>query len=572
VKRYKGLIKPILGSAMAVTPFFVDLAPPYGLLKGAILDGAALFLLISEFLIFKRVIRELRRRPGRWPFAQLTMSAMSLGLLLLWFSRWIYAFNPETGFKNPGRYLTFLQASSLLLIALLFMRARTARLWRTWAEATPARSAISLFFVAAMIGTYLLIMPWSLNPDASVKFIDALFISISALTVTGLSPLSIEHTFSTFGKSILLILIQLGGLGIITLSVGLAAITRRRMSLSGLQMGQEIYGIPNLGATIPFISKAALLTLSIEVIGALLLLTTLPQDRGGFFNALFHSVSAFCNAGFSTYNDNLIFQNGGGGAIAIIGALIMLGSIGFPVLFEIGGRLVPQGRRQRQRLHFSGYVRLTLLVALVVYALGFIAIFTLETIYEGTQLPLLTRLSHAAFYTISSRTAGFNIHDLATMSLGGQLFIALLMIIGGSPVSTAGGIKTTTTGVLVIATTSILAGHKWIQFRYREIPSLILQKAVAVITIYFTILFLALLVLFASEQSSPWPLAFEAISALSTTGLSIGATANLTPIGKMTIMALMVTGRVGLLTMIYAGVGKQGSQRFRYPKEQLYVG
>jgi trk system potassium uptake protein TrkH len=186
--------------------------------------------------------------------------------------------------------------------------------------------------------------------------------------------------------------------------------------------------------------------------------------------------------------------------------------------------------------------------------------------------PLGTEIQDALFYSVSARTAGFSLSSLSTMSIGAQLVIVLLMAIGGGPVSTAGGMKTTTVGVLLCTVISSLRGYKWVQFRRREIPSYIVQKAVTVLGLFVAAVLLAFMVLLGVERSAPWPLFFECVSALATVGLSLDLTPQLTTPGKIVIVTLMIVGRIGLATIVYAGVGKIGEQKFRMAQGRFDVG
>lgn len=478
----------------------------------------------------------------------------------------------DPGNPTSDRYRTLLHAGLLVSLVSISMSMRRVTSWWSLVDLTPGRMIVLLYAVASSFGTFFLILPWSLNPGASIELIDAFFVAVSAIAVTGLTPVNVAETFSMAGQSVLLVMIQVGGLGIIAISAALAVITRNRLSLSHSMMGREMYDLPNVGRMGRFITRVSLFTVLIEALGALWIYTSLPKDlEGRAFHAIFQSVSAFCNAGFSSFPNNLEIP----GLVqmkSVICLLVLLGGIGFPVIFE----LISVARPSRSYRKLSSNTVLTLLMAVGLLLIGATGIFFIELFAHPEKLlrfdDASAKIGHAIFYSVSSRTAGFNLSDVSTLSIGTQFFLGVLMIIGGAPLSTAGGIKTTTAGVIIVAAVSLLRGHKWIQFRNSEISHLVLQKAITIILLYFSALFVAVLALLALEPMDPWQITFEVISALSTVGLSLGITDQLGGMSKLIVIALMLTGRLGLVTMVYVGVGRVAEQRFHYAQEQYYVG
>jgi trk system potassium uptake protein len=415
----------------------------------------------------------------------------------------------------------------------------------------------------------LLILPMSLRPGVSLNVIDALFTSVSAIAVTGLTTVPISGTFSLFGQSVILVLIQLGGIGIVAVSIGLVSLTGSKLSISQSLMGRLMYDLPQLGGVRVFIRNVVTVVFAAELIGCFWIYFSLPADTPyRMFQSVFHAVSAFCNAGFSTFPDSL--NVAGLGFLKIgIALLIIVGGMGFPVIFEVLPRLSVYRSVYRP---LSANTVLTLSAACILLLVGAAGIFLSESFMSLSPLAWGVRLEQSLFYSVSSRTAGFNMLAPAELTFGTQFFILCLMFIGGASVSTAGGIKTSTATVVALSTLSLLRGHQWIQLRKREISMLVLQKAVAIIVLYLLIMVSAILVLLAIERENPWTITFEVVSALSTVGLSLGVTPQLSLPGKLVIIALMFTGRLGIITMVYVGIGQIRQQRFRYAKEDLYVG
>lgn len=571
----------VWGISFAVAGFLLDQAFVNLPAKALLEDFLALGLICLVTIVAIRTLvlwreqkakKELERtlliRASLPSFPHVGIAVASLLFLGLWFSRWRFGWDFALHPEETLRYRTFLQSGHLLALTTFVMASQRVRSWWEVMDLTPGRMVLITYAIASLIGTFLLILPFSLRPDASLALIDAFFISVSAITVTGLSPVNIFEVFSLFGQGVLLFFIQLGGLGLVVLSVGLAVVSRRRLSLAESMMGRELYDVPDVGRMKTFLGRVVFYTVVLELAGALLIWPMLPGEmENRFFQALFHSVSAFCNAGFSIFPETLEIP-GLTLMKSILSVLIILGGIGFPVMFEVMDRA--RGRIIRKR--YSPNTLLCLTSAGILLLGGAAAILSTEIAAGLHEEGILARLGHSLFYSISARTAGFNITPMDHLTQGSQLIILILMIIGGSPLSTAGGIKTTTASIFLISTSSLLRGLKWIQYRSSEIPYFLLQKCVSVVVLYLMASITAIVLLLALEDLDPWTLTFEAVSALSTVGLSLGATAQLGIISKFVLIALMFVGRLGVVTAVYVGVGSVSGQRFRYPQEQFYVG
>jgi len=470
--------------------------------------------------------------------------------------------------REQNQFITLYHAGIVagILSEALYSRSITQLISK--ATPSPGRKLLVFYAFATLVGTYLLILPFSLRENASLPLIDSVFTTVSALTVTGLSTVNISETFNLFGQSVLLVLIQIGGLGIIVFVLGISALMRTRSSIKDELAGRELYGVTHIGNLGNYLIKVISITLGIEALGAITMFAFFPADQiEPLFTAIFHAVSAFCNAGFSTLPSGLEMP-GGNSMKVIICILIMAGSIGYPVIIDFANWITRKGRGKI----FSNYSILTLYVSGFLWVFGAVTIALGELFYNPHEQGIVVDFLQGIFYSISGRTAGFNINNVAAMSFGSQLLILVLMVIGGSPMSVTSGIKTTTVGIVWAATWSFLRGYKWIQFRNCEIPMHLLQKSIAIIVIYFTIAIVSLAVLLAVENHNPWALTFEAISALSTVGLSLGITSELSVAGKFVIMFMMLAGRLGILTIVYASIGKRNDQRFRYASSDFFVG
>ncbi len=501
-----------------------------------------------------------------------TLAALSF--FGLWWSRWLSGVGIAERSPHLAQDRAYLQLGSILACSIFLSVNPSLRKGWQKLDITPGRKILGAYLLACAVGTAFLILPWTHQAEQTVPLIDAFFISVSALSVTGLSPIDIATHFNTVGLIAILALIQIGGWGVVAVSVALATLTRNRLSISESQMGLELYDIPELGKFSNFLLRVMLLTFLLETLGAISIFCLLPSSvDNALFHSIFLAISAFCNAGFSSIPGNL--ENPITlGARFPIGILIVVGGIGFPILFEAGRKAAHfiRGPKPTARIRFSPYFVLTVAISAALLMGGWASLILTERFNIAPALRGWDQWGQTLFYSISARTAGFNIIPVEQLAMGSQLILVLLMVIGGSPVSTAGGIKTTTAGVIGVAVWSFLRGDKFIHFLNREISPMALQKAVTIIGLYMTIAFFSLLVLLTTENLAPWNLTFEIVSALSTTGLSVGSTSSLQIPGKLIISALMLIGRIGLVTVALASMGRRDVNRYRYPIGHFYIG
>ncbi len=434
------------------------------------------------------------------------------------------------------------------------------------------------FGALILFGALLLWLPWCHQPGW-VGFLDALFTSTSAVCVTGLIVVDTGRAFTTTGQVIIMLLIQAGGLGIMSFAALVYQMLGSRMSLSSQAALHDSFFQQDLGARFKALFWKILgLSLSIEVVGAAIISVALiPREgaaRGGF-SALFHSVSAFCNAGFSLYSDNLIKLRANPFVVITVMALIVLGGLGYGVLLELGGFLRRLRDRERQTAPrtFTLHARVVFLMSAVLIVAGFVGLLIFGLTPGNTTLG--SRLSAALFQSITARTAGFNTVNIGALPTASLILLVILMFIGGSPGSCAGGIKTTSFAVWIARVWARLTGSEDVNLLGRRIPKDLLRRTTLLISL--ALLWNGIGVLFLTALGGAAPgyglreTIFEQISAFGTVGLSTGITSHLTALGRLWIILTMFVGRLGPLTMAM-WIFKKNRSGVRYPVGRVMIG
>ncbi len=456
----------------------------------------------------------------------------------------------------------------LLMLGGILVRAvrHHALVWRL--ELHPTALLLLSFAVLIVFGTALLLLPNSTH--RGIALVDALFTATSAVCVTGLTVVDISAEFTLLGQAIVLLLIQLGGLGLMTFvsffglffSGGLGV--RERIALG------ELFTVESLSSIRQLLLAAVALTLAIEACGAVLLY--LSDSGSGLWKSVFHAVSAFCNAGFSLYPRNLEQQQGNGLYLAVIMVLIVLGGLGFPVLSGIL-RLRPWARptvRLQHRLSVS--TRIVLVTTAVLLGIGAVLLWLLERAAGLSALPVGQQWLHALFLSVTARTAGFNTVPTDQISPAGSLVLIVLMWIGASPASTGGGIKTLTIAIALIGAVQLLRGGERVELFWREIPlESVLKAFMALLVSGILLLGATLVLLWLEPWVAPLDALFEVTSAHSTVGLSRGITASLRPESKLLLCAVMLIGRVGVLSVAMLLLPVRPVQHYRYPPERVII-
>jgi trk system potassium uptake protein TrkH len=421
-------------------------------------------------------------------------------------------------------------------------------------------------------------MPFSTSSGTWNDPVVALFTATSAVCVTGHIIVDTGTYFSTWGQGFILALIQIGGLGYMTANTFLLLILGRRFGLRDKIALQQALDRPGMQGATQVLRSIVATTLIFELTGAFLLLTVFVPDHGwdrGLWLALFHSISAWNNAGFSLFPDNLIGYQASIPLNLIIPGLIVFGGLGYEVIFELFLWLRDRLSRKPEKIVFSLNFKVALSTTLILLIVGGVSIFLTEANNPRTlgAMNLTTRLTAAWFQGVTPRTAGFNTIDMGQMTTAALFITIALMFIGGNPGGTAGGIKTTTLRILASCTQSILQGKEEVVLYERQIPISLILKAVGVaVGSLATVIIMTTLISITDTNVSFIQILFEVVSGFFTVGLSTGITAGLSTFAKLVLIVTMYIGRVGILLFIGAIVGDPSPTAIRYPEENLLVG
>lgn len=451
----------------------------------------------------------------------------------------------------------------------------------------PTRQIALSFLVVILIGSILLSLPIS-NNIAPTTYLNNLFVATSATCVTGLVPVVTSEQYNLFGQIIIIILIQIGGLGFLTFLNLLLIVIKKRISLTNKIVLQEALNQPSLNELPKFVKNVIKYTFIVEGIGAILLGLVFIPDYGlvkGIYYSIFHSISAFCNAGFDVlgsnslilYQSNLIIN-------LVISGLIIMGGLGFIVWFDIAKNIKkeltrPAEFRWRHFLqHLSLHTKLVLVMTVILLAIGTIAFYACEMNNPATlgKLNLFDQLQVSFFQSATLRTAGFASVNMASLQTYTKFMMCVLMFIGGSPAGTAGGIKTVTFAISILMVYNIYHGRKELTVFARRIPKRAIIRSFAIISIAMAITFFSIFILSISENAPFIDVIFEVVSAIATVGLSASLTSSLTLVGKILIIILMYIGRIGPITLMISFARKSyinaGKKEIRYPDGNILLG
>ncbi len=459
-------------------------------------------------------------------------------------------------------------------VLLLSRSVPTARGWapvsRTASElllSSPPRLLVTSFAAAAAAGTVLLALPVSHAQGRGLALVDAAFTAVSAVTVTGLLTIDVTE-LSGFGRLVLLVLMQLGGLGIMTFAGAAAEWTGTRLGVRQDAVAAQLLGHGARQDLRAALRRVVVVTLVAEGIGAALLLPSLwARGHGvaGIGEAVFLAVSAFCNAGFTPWVGNLVPWARDPWLAAVVAALAVAGSLGPAVL--LAAPALARGERVPM------WIRLTLVGNAALLAVPFLLLLGLEWTRALGQLPAHDRVAAALLLAVSSRTAGFSPIDLAAIEPATATLLMLLMLVGGNPGSTAGGVKVSTVAVLLLAVAAAVRGRRAAEFGARQIPTRVVYEAIAVVVAGLATVVLGLVLLQLTQPQRAHGMLFEVVSAVSTAGLSTGAAASMDGVGKLVLLGCMFAGRVGPLTLLLllsADQEREGGSP--WPSEEVPVG
>ena len=465
----------------------------------------------------------------------------------------------------------------------------------------PTQTLIASFLVLIISGAGALMLPRSSAvkaPDGAAKnvsLVDALFTATSATCVTGLIVKNTGEDFSLMGRIIILSLIQLGGLGIVVFGAVFALLLGQALSLRESVAMQDLLSARTLGRIGNMIFFIFVGTLLIEAIGTVSMFGMwddvpgrVANVRQQWFCSIFHSISAFCNAGFSLFDDSFASYNRSWGVYVVVCPLIILGGLGFGVLYDLTNIVADKvkrffRRRFSKRNSFSKeaprrmqlQTKIVLSISACLIVLGMLAILLFEHYTSAGGSAESPGIRGALFHSITARTAGFNTINVSELSVSSKFVLILLMFIGGSPGSTAGGIKTVTLAVVIMTAVAALRKRSEVEMFRRSVRIVIVGRAITITLLFVAVLFIATLALSITENANGFTMSdimFETGSALGTVGLTTGITPSLTTAGKLIIIVVMLIGRLGPLTLLAALTFNLKPVRYNYPDEAIIVG
>ena len=425
------------------------------------------------------------------------------------------------------------------------------------------------FLGAILLGALLLMLPFATADGKGATFTDALFTATSATCVTGLIVQDTATYWSYFGQAVILIMIQIGGMGVVTIAVAISVASGKKIGLMQRSTMQEAISAPQMGGIVKLTRFILTTTAIIEGLGAVVMAPVFIKEFGfpkGIWYAVFHSVSAFCNAGFDLmgakqkYSSLTYFIDHPLINITIM-MLIIVGGIGFLVWQDVK---INKFHLRKYRMQ-SKLVLITSAILIVLPAISFF-------VSDFSGMPLKTRIFSSLFQSVTTRTAGFNTVDLSHLKSGNTAVMIVLMLIGGSPGSTAGGMKTTTLAVLILTAVSVFRRKEHTNFAGRSIADSVMRNAIAIVTMYVSLFLAGGVAITIIEKLPMMTCMFETASAIGTVGLTLGITPNLGPVSRVILIFLMYIGRVGGLTLIFSALTTNQSNMARLPQEKLTVG
>ncbi len=449
------------------------------------------------------------------------------------------------------------------------MLAKNNRVWRL----SPAKLVVLGFAGIILAGSVVLMLPLSVAQGQANNYIDALFTATSAVCVTGLTVVDTGTFYSGFGQAVILLLIQTGGLGIVTVASMYALLLRKRIGLKERLVMKEALNVERLGGVVRLVRAILLMTLIIEGAGALLLSLALlkyfPLGKA-FYYGSFHAVSAFCNAGFDLFGReyyeycSLVPFQRDWQILGVVACLVLLGGLGFPVLVEL--------QRNRNLKALSLHSKVVLVTTGILILFGVFTFWGIEHngVLKGAGFS--GSFFNSVFMSITPRTAGFSSVDVGALESSTLLVLMVLMFIGASPVSTGGGIKTATVAVLIMAVHSRLRARADTEAFGRRIDSEIVYRALTVAVFSAALVGTCIIVLSLVSDVDIVKLMFEAVSAFGTVGLSTGITPELNTASKVILICLMFVGRLGPLTLAFALMQQERRETLRYPRGNVIIG
>ncbi|HEN4133305.1 TPA: TrkH family potassium uptake protein [Staphylococcus aureus] len=443
-------------------------------------------------------------------------------------------------------------------------------------RSSPQQGIVLYYIVAIVIAFLLLNLPYVHKPGVEVNPIDTLFVAVSGISVTGLSPISIVDTYSTFGQLIILVILNIGGIGVMAIGTMLWVVLGKHIGIRERQLIMLDNNKNTMSGTVKLIIDIVKSIFVIELVGAMLLAFYFYRDnpdlKYAIMQGVFVSISATTNGGLDITGKSLIPYAHDYFVQAIVIFLIILGSIGFPVLLEVKAYI----QNRVTNFRFSLFTKITTSTYLFLFIVGVLAILLFEHNHAFKGLSWHQSLFYSLFQSATTRSAGLQTIDVTTLSDPTNIIMGILMFIGSSPSSVGGGIRTTTFAILILFLINFSNNDDKTSIKVynREVHIMDIQRSFAVFTMATILTFLGMLIISATENGKLTFLQvfFEVMSAFGTCGLSLGVTSDISDISKVVLMVLMFIGRVGLISFIIMIAGRREPDKFHYPKERIQIG
>lgn len=473
----------------------------------------------------------------------------------------------------PGAEQTLLTVIQIYLVFLVVVKVIQSIPDILAKNLNPARLVLISFFSVIVVGMLLLTLPAATIDGMGLHIIDALFMATSAVCVTGLIVVDTATHLTTFGQGVILVLIQLGGIGVVTFATFLAMFLSGGLSPSERNILKETISGEKVNTISKTMKRIVLLTITVEFAGFVAYYISwaeaIPDTSERLWYSLFHTVSAFCNAGFSVFTNSLADpMNATYLPINVTTmVLVIMGGLGFTTVWESVNRF--SGRRQRKQFTIHSIIVFRMTVFLIVA--GTVAVLAIEWNNLLAGYSVGDKILLSMFQSVTSRTAGFNTLDTGSLSAGATMIVVLLMMIGASPSSTAGGLKTTTVYVLYKSMVANIIGSDRVEISNRTVPNAVVLRAITSVFLSAMVMAIGLILLTVFEDFAFIDIFFEVVSAFMTVGLSRGITGSLSDPGKLIIICSMFAGRVGMLTVAVAFAHKVINKNYTYPEESVMV-
>ena len=438
---------------------------------------------------------------------------------------------------------------------------------------TPFQVLVSYYFIAIAVSFALLSLPWVVKDGITVEPIDTLFTAVSAISVTGLTTINLSETYTVFGTIMILIILQFGAIGIMSVGTFVWLIVGKRIGMKERQLLMIDNNQHNLSGVVQLIREIIKLLLFIELTGAIILTLHFKRYFEEWHDAIYHgiftAISATTNGGFDITGMSLQPYHLDYFVQFITMLLIMLGAIGFPVLIEVKTYIL----HRKETFRFSLFTKITTATYAGLFFIGALGIYVIELFSSFKHMPWHEAIFSAMYHSASTRSAGLTTYDVTTFSEATDLFMSFLMFIGASPSSVGGGIRTTTFAIAILFVLAYARGKTEIHVFKRKVHDIDVFRSFVVILLAAVMVMVSAIILLISEKHATMTqIIFEITSAFGTCGMSLGITNDLTILGKVVIMCLMFVGRVGLISFLYSLGGRQNKMHYQYPTERVIIG